>query len=261
RKGRWPLLMWHGGGLTGVSYESTPDGREGWLNLFLRKGWDVYVSDAVERGRAGFASPDVWPSEPIFLPYPDPFERFRIGDGEGSFSADPGKRKVLTGSQFPVEAYDNYMKQLVPRWLTTDNAIVAAYVALVDKVCPCVLLVHSQGATFAFQVAEQRPDKIKAIVAVESATAGSPDKAAAPKATPPPMLFGDYVDAQPRRARVKPIDLPSADAVRAGGGSVDVVNLPDIGIKGNSHMMMQDKNNAAIANVIQQWLVGKGMTE
>ena len=60
RKGKLPLLMWHGGGLTGVTYESTPDGREGWLNLFVRKGWDVYVSDAVERGRAGFAPPDVW---------------------------------------------------------------------------------------------------------------------------------------------------------------------------------------------------------
>ena len=59
RKGKLPLLMWHGGGLTGVTYESTPDGREGWLNMFVRKGWDVYVSDAVERGRAGFASPDV----------------------------------------------------------------------------------------------------------------------------------------------------------------------------------------------------------
>src|SRR5262249_29175779 len=67
RKGKLPLLMWHGGGLTGVTYETTPDGREGWLTLFVRKGWDVYVSDAVERGRAGFASPDVWPSEPIFL--------------------------------------------------------------------------------------------------------------------------------------------------------------------------------------------------
>jgi hypothetical protein len=47
RKGKYPLLMWHGGGLTGVTYESTPDGREGWLNLFIRKGWDVYNSDAV----------------------------------------------------------------------------------------------------------------------------------------------------------------------------------------------------------------------
>jgi hypothetical protein len=95
RKGKLPLLMWHGGGLTGVTYETTPDGREGWLNLFVRKGWDVYVSDAVERGRAGFASPDVWPSEPIFLNYADPFERFRIGDGEGSWNADSAKRKVL----------------------------------------------------------------------------------------------------------------------------------------------------------------------
>jgi hypothetical protein len=32
RKGKLPLLMWHGGGLTGVTYETTPDGREGWLN-------------------------------------------------------------------------------------------------------------------------------------------------------------------------------------------------------------------------------------
>ena len=55
RKGKLPLLLWHGGGLTGVTYESTPDGREGWLNMFVRKGWDTYVSDAVERGRAGFA--------------------------------------------------------------------------------------------------------------------------------------------------------------------------------------------------------------
>jgi hypothetical protein len=115
RKGKLPLLMWHGGGLTGVTYESTPDGREGWLNLFVRKGWDVYNSDAVERGRSGFAPPEVWPSEPSFLTYADPFERFRIGDGEGSWNPDPARRKVLPGSQFPVEAYDNYMKQQVPR--------------------------------------------------------------------------------------------------------------------------------------------------
>src|SRR3954452_23503647 len=37
RKGKVPLLMWHGGGFTGVTYESTPDGREGWLNLFVRR--------------------------------------------------------------------------------------------------------------------------------------------------------------------------------------------------------------------------------
>jgi pimeloyl-ACP methyl ester carboxylesterase len=260
RKGKLPLLMWHGGGLTGVTFESTPDGREGWINIFIRKGWDVYNSDAVERGRSGFASPDVWPSEPTFLTYADPFERFRIGDGEGSWNADPAKRRVLPGNQFPVEAYENYMKQSVPRWLTTDDAIIAAYVALVDKICPCVILVHSQGGAFGFKVAEQRPDKVKAMVAIESATAGIVANAGALKNTPVLMVFGDYVDQHPRWAKFKKIDLEYAAAVRAGGGKVDVINLPELGIKGNSHMLMQDKNNAQIADVIQKWLVGKGLS-
>lgn len=34
-----------------------------------------------------------------------------------------------------------------------------------------------------------------------------------------------------------------------------------IGIRGNSHMMMQDRNNVEIAEVIQQWLVSKGLVE
>jgi len=261
RKGKLPLLMWHGGGLTGVSYETTPDGREGWLNMFIPKGWDVYVSDAVERGRAGFASPDVWPSEPIFLNYADPYERFRIGDGAGSWNADPAKRRLLPGNQFPAEAYDNYMRQLVPRWLSTDKAVIDAYVALVDKVCPCVLLLHSQSGAFGLQVAEQRPDKIKAAIAIESASAGHPDKAAALKNTPIMMMFGDYVDQNARWTTYKKIDLEYAAAVRTAGGTVDVINLPDIGIKGNSHMLMQDKNNAEIADVIQKWLAGKGLVE
>ena len=262
RKGKYPLLMWHGAGLTGATYESTPDGREGWMNLFIRKGWDTYVSDAVERGRSGFASSDVWENDsPIFLNYQDPYERFRIGQGAGSWNADPAKRKPMPGTQFPVEAYDNYMKQSVPRWLSTDKAVVAAYVALVDKVCPCVLLAHSQGGWFAYKVAEQRPDKIKAIVAVESTTAGAIANAPKLKDTPMLMMFGDYVDQHPRWAAYKKTDTEYANAVRAAGGSVDWINLPDIGIKGNSHMLMQEKNNAEIAEVIQKWLVGKGLVD
>jgi pimeloyl-ACP methyl ester carboxylesterase len=261
RKGRLPLLMWHGGGLTGVTWETTPDGREGWLNMFVRKGWDVYVSDAVERGRSGFAGPDVWPDEPVFLTYADPFERFRIGAGEGSWNPDPAQRKLMPGVQFPVEAYANYMKQTVPRWLSTDGAVIAGYLALVDKVCPCVLVAHSQGGSFGFKVAEARPDRIKAIVAVESASAGTPAKAAALKDIPVLMMFGDNVDLHQRWVAYRKLDLDYAAAVRAAGGKVDVINLPDIGIRGNSHMVMMDKNNGAVADVIQKWLAEQGLTE
>jgi pimeloyl-ACP methyl ester carboxylesterase len=260
RTGKVPLLMWHGGGLTGVTYETTPDGREGWLNLFIRKGWDVYVSDAVERGRSGFASPDIWPGEPIFLTYADPFERFRIGTGEGSWSPDPTRQKLMPGEQFPVEAYANYMKQIVPRWLTTDDAVIAGYLALVDKVCPCVLLLHSQGGSFGLKVAEARPEKIKAIVAVEAASGGNLDKAAALKNVPVLMMFGDNVGLHPRWTAYRKLDLEYAAAVRAAGGKVDVIDLPDLGIKGNSHMMMMDRNNGAVADVIQRWLIGQGLS-
>ncbi len=64
----------------------------------------------LRRGRARplrLGQPDVLAGEPIFLTYADPCERFRIGDGAGSWNADPAKRKVLPGNQFPVEAYDN----------------------------------------------------------------------------------------------------------------------------------------------------------
>jgi pimeloyl-ACP methyl ester carboxylesterase len=261
RKGKYPLLLWHGGGLTGASFETTPDGREGWLNMFIRKGWDVYISDAVERGRSGFASPDIWKGEPVFLNATDPFERFRIGAGQGSYDPDSAKRRVLPGNQFPVEAYDQFMKQVVPRWLSTDDAIVAAYTELVDKICPCVILFHSQGGAFGFKVAQARPDKVKAIVAVESAGAGQVDRAGALKDTPVLMLFGDNIDKDARWTAYHKTDLDYAAAVRAGGGGVDVIELPDQGITGNSHMLIMDRNNAQIADLIQKWLVSKGLAD
>jgi hypothetical protein len=50
-------------------------------------------------------------------------------------------------------------------------------------------------------------------------------------------------------------------AIRDAGGSPELINLPTIGIKGNSHMMMMDKNSGDIAAVIQKWLESKGFTK
>ena len=58
-KGAVPLLLWHGGGLTGVTYETTPDGRPGWLQNLVLNGWTVYNSDAMERGCSGFPPPEL----------------------------------------------------------------------------------------------------------------------------------------------------------------------------------------------------------
>ena len=49
-----PVVMVHGATLTGKSWETTPDGRMGWDEYFVRKGHPVYVPDQVGRGRSGF---------------------------------------------------------------------------------------------------------------------------------------------------------------------------------------------------------------
>jgi hypothetical protein len=259
-KGKVPILLWHGGGLTGVSYETTPDGREGWLNYFIKMGWNTYNSDAVERGRSGWAMyPEIFKGEPLFLTKENPFERFRIGQGSGSYSKNVAQMKVLPGNQFPVESYDNFTKQIVPRWTTTDEPIIGAYTELVDKVGPCVIVFHSQAGQFGFKVAQARPEKVKALVAIEPSTGGDPTKVAAIKGIPTLVLFGDYIEQDSRWPKIKENVIKFLDAVKSAGGNPEVVDLPKLGVKGNSHMMMMDKNNLEVAKVIQAWLVKQGL--
>jgi pimeloyl-ACP methyl ester carboxylesterase len=258
RKGKLPLLLWHGGGLTGVTYETKPDGGEGWLTYFIRKGWDSYISDAVERGRSGWTN--TFKGDAVFLPFGDPWERFRIGP-PGSWNDDKARRATYHGTQFPIDAYDQFMKQGVPRWLTTDDAIIAAYVELVDKICPCVVMVHSQSGSFGFKVLEARPDKVKALVAVEPTLGGDRNKIAAIKAAPILIIYGDNAKDHPRWMKIRQGGVDYAGALKAAGGQIDVIDLPDVGIKGNSHMIMMDKNSDAVAALIQKWLVDRGFGE
>ncbi len=259
RKGRVPLLMWHGGGLTGATYETKPDGGAGWGNFFIRKGFDVYISDAMERGRSGWT--DKFKGEPLFLPLNDPWLRFRIGDKPSDWDPDPAKRKTYPGMQFPVEAYEQFMKQAVPRWLTTDDEIVAAYIALVDKVCPCAVMVHSQSGSFGFRVLEARPDMIKALIAVEPTVGGDKSKVASIKNTPIMMMYGDNVKAHARWSKIRQGGVDYADVLKAAGGNADIYDLPDMGLKGNSHMIMMDRNSDQVADLIHKWLLGKGLAE
>jgi hypothetical protein len=243
RRGAVPLLMWHGGGLTGVTYETTPDGREGWLNWFVKRGWDVYNSDAVERGRAGWAMyPDIFKGEPVFLPKDEPYGRFR-----------------MKGSQFPTDAYDNFVRQIVPRWTTTDDAIIAAYTALVDRVCPCAILFHSQAGQFGFKVAQARPDKVKALIAVEPAGQGDAKLVDRLKGIPTLFVYGDGIETDKRWPTIRKNGVAFGEAIRAAGGRVDVVDLPKAGIAGNSHMLMMDKNNLEVAALVQRWLEQQGL--
>jgi pimeloyl-ACP methyl ester carboxylesterase len=260
-KAKYPLLLWHGGGLSGATFETTPDGRPGWESFFLAAGHHVYVSDAVERGRASWARyPEIFKSEPLFRTKKEAWELFRIGP-TGSYATAPAQRTSFAQSRFTRDAFDVFMKQSIPRWLTNDAATQAAYDAYVTKVCPCVIVVHSQGGNFAFNAALRYPDKVKAIVAVE--TSGSPE----PRSTdlrrlagiPMLWLWGDNLDAYTFWRGVRVRQEQFRQELRAAGGIADEIDLPQLGIRGNSHMMMMDRNSDEIAALIQQWLQKQGL--
>src|SRR5499425_2572812 len=120
---------------------------------------------------------------------------------------DKANRTTYAGAQFPIEAYAQFMKQGVPRWLTTDDQIVAAYIELVDRVCPCVVMVHSQSGTFGYRVLEARPDKVKALVAVEPTLGGDRNKVQSIKATPILVVYGDNAKDHPRWSTARAVSI------------------------------------------------------
>lgn len=258
-RAKLPILLWHGGGLTGVTWETKPDGKPGWQHFFLQNGYDTYVSDAVERGRASWARfPEIFKTEPLFRTKKEAWELFRIGP-----TYEPGGQRVAyEGQQFPVEAFDQFMKQAVPRWTSTDAAIQRAYDAYVDKVCPCIVVVHSQGGNFGFTAALNAPDKIKALVAVEPS--GSPDPAkvdvAKLKGVPHLILWGDYIDQNEAWQGYRKAPTRYREALVAAGVKADVMDLPAMGVKGNSHMLMMDRNSDDIARRVHDWLGQQGLT-
>lgn len=255
-RGRCPLLLWHGGGLTGACFEDTPDGRPGWLNYFIQKGWTVFNSDAVERGRSGWMPYDEpFTDMPFYFPEYFPFELWRLGNGrykemDWSFYND---------SQFPIEYYDELLKRLVPSWANSYPLTLQAYKELVDREDESVILGHSQGASFAFRIAELIPEKVKAIVAIEPGAGGDLENAKRLKNIPILSVYGDYIKNSDRWTKICAKTKDYYDEIRKNGGKVDSIFLPDIGYNGNSHLLMIEKNNKEIGDYINNWLKEQGL--
>lgn len=244
-----PLQLWHGGGLTGACWETTPDGRPGWLHYFVRRGWDTYLCDAAERGRAGYAPQHLW-GAPLSQTAEAVFARFRLGPGLDGVALADAARQAFPEGQFPAEAFEALARQLVPRWAHTDAVILDAYAALLDRVAPSAVVCHSQGGMFGLTMAQRRPDRVRAVVALEPAAVPPPSDEDAGYAVPTLIILGDRIDGDARwpamRARI--------EAFARRHASVEILSLPDLGMRGNSHMLMMDRNQLDIADLAHDWL-------
>jgi len=274
-----PLVMWHGFGQFSKTWETTPDGREGFQNIFLKRRFGVYLLDQPRRGRAGRSM-----VEATITPNPDEqfwFNAFRVGVWPDYF---PG----VQFSKDP-EALNQYFRQMTPNIGGFDvNVITDAVSELFNKTGPAILVTHSHSGGFGWSTAIKNPN-VKAIVSYEPGSGFVFPEGEVPEPiesssgalraigismeeflelTKIPIIiyYGDNIPAEldPNpgtdgwRVRLEMARL-WRDAVKRHGGDVTVVHLPEIGIKGNTHFPFSDLNNLEIADLMSEWFKENGL--
>jgi pimeloyl-ACP methyl ester carboxylesterase len=255
---RLPLVLIHGCCLTGKTWETTPDGRMGWDEYLLRKGFPVYVIDQAWRGRSA-ASPAAINAVKTGSAPADQLPTVFSAGREAAWAIFRfGKQypDVFPGQQFPLEAQGEFWKQMVPDWLAslpTPNPTVPDLSQLAQKLDGAILVSHSQSGIYPFQTAVLDRKGIAGIVSIEPGACPAAGDDMKPFAGLPILvLFGDYVDQSPRWAPRLAACREFIRAANAAGGKAELVLLPEIGIHGNTHMLMQDRNNLQVAD----WLIG-----
>nr|WP_309502021.1 alpha/beta fold hydrolase [uncultured Roseovarius sp.] len=226
-----PMVLIHGGGMHGSTWETTPDGRPGWLHLLLDRGHTVHVIDLVERGRSGFAA-GIWDESPILRSAEEAWSLFRFGAPE-AFAA----RRTFAGQQFPVDHFDAFCRQLVPRWLNTSALQVAGLVALLDRVGRATLICHSQGGEIALDATRERPGAVAGILAVEPSAQpriGLP--------CPIALLAGDFLDTAPQWIRRAADWRQAIHQIAQTGGAAHLIDTAADVAPGGSHMLMMDRH-------------------
>lgn len=261
------VVMIHGMSLSGKTWETTPDGRMGWDEYFVRKGRAVYIPDQVSRGRSGFnqavfndvRAGVIPPSkQPPLMRFSDAilWANFRFGGKLGVPYAD---------QQFPMTALGELAKQCIPdanAVLPTPNPTYKALSDLSAQLKRAVLVSHSQSGAFPLQAALINPAGIAGMVLVEPG--GFPRYSDAQIATvakvPVLVVFGDHLGETTDCVRAFTWKAPFENSkafvarVTAAGGNARMLYLPEKGVHGNSHMPMQDRNNLQVADLILKWL-------
>jgi pimeloyl-ACP methyl ester carboxylesterase len=261
-----PVVMVHGCCLSSKTWETTPDGRMGWNEYFVRKNRSVYLADQVARARSGFdatiinsvKSGAVPPSQlpnVLFASHQVAWTVFRFGPTFGTAFPD---------EQFPVQAADELYKQMIPDFnslLPTPNPTWKDMAALAVQLHGAVLMGHSESGFFPEEAALIDPTGVRGIVSIEMActTTMNPQQLATMAKIPILVMFGDHLgDVKGPFGSIWTTNFDTCrkfvDQVTAAGGDAQLMQLPKLGIKGNSHMLMQDKNNLQLADLILTWI-------
>lgn len=271
-----PLVYVHGFGGSGVCWQMTPDGRDGFATLMLRRGWSSYVVDLPGRGRAGrtSATTTVKPvADEMFW-----FDIWRIGIW-------PNYNK---GVQFPKDSISlsQFFREMTPD-ISDHRQDVPALGALSDRIGDHILVTHSAGGFPGWMSAMQNKE-VKGVVSyepggfvfpegevpapIEGLTGGvsgipvSKEQFEQLTKIPVILYFGDYIPETPTknlgdenwRVRLQ-MARKFVETINKHGGNATLIELPKIGIYGNTHFLMQDLNNDELADLLERWLINNDL--
>jgi pimeloyl-ACP methyl ester carboxylesterase len=310
RKHPYPIVFIEGCCPSGAPYMGTPDGRDGWGQYFLSKGYAVYIMDQVGRGRSPYIG-SVYGSARARTPKEIErdfiaVEKYNLFPQAKLHTQWPGPGTVgdPVFDQFMAAMFPNQSGGAARERLNRD-----AIVALLDRIGPAILAPHSQSGSFVWLAADARPQLVKALLMVEAGSSsfyeiqlvGAPDwfkdgelskpygVTRSPITYDPPVKgFEDFAlvrqekadgpdlarcwqQLEPAKKLINFKNIPtlqmSAEAsfgaptahcnaafLKSAGVPVDFIKLADIGIRGNGHFLMLEKNNLEIAAVIADWL-------
>jgi hypothetical protein len=274
-----PLLFWHGWWVESSCWDTTPDGREGFRTLFLRRGFPVYLLDQPRRGAAARRRrpPRSAPS--------------RTSSGSSTSSAwDCGQTSTTTASsRLTPAALEQFFRAMVPDTGPLDTeVIVAGASAAIDRIGPLVLVTHSHAGGFGW-LAQLRNRNVRAVVSIEPGSGFVFPEGELPEAMPSsngtlepvpvpveefealtrvPIIvyYGDNIPTEPTdiagrdnwRVR-QDIARIWIDTINRHGGDATFVSLPEQGIHGNTHFAFSDLNNHEVADQIAAFLTEKGL--
>lgn len=280
-----PLVMVHGGCQTGKTWESTPDGREGFQTTFVRRGFAVYVIDFPGRGKSGipsFSGPlgnltgtQIIPPVTVNFGHELSFLASRLG---------PKPFEFYPNTQFPKAAIEQFYRQGVAGIADDAGVISDAIAALFERIGPAILLTHSQGGLMGW-LAAIKSANVTAIVSYEpfvscfpqeevpempplsdgsaapAVEAVSPDEFARLTRIPIQIVWGDNIPKEPHPSAAVDVWRASAmasrkfiDLLNRQGGDATILDLPSMGIKGNTHFPFADLNSMQIADLLSEYL-------
>lgn len=265
-----PIVLIHGGATSGAVYVSTPDGREGWAIYFVRHGWKVYVVDWPGHGRS-----------PMPEEYPTMSLR-RVVDATLELLNRIGPAVVLTHSMSGVVGWK--LAETVPKQVAAIVSIATGPPVNMPKGSfPAISAIHNSfvptGSGSYFP--EDKPVRYKLGAAKQAyaSTALFPlealDEFYATLVPESPRALNEVfnkdgmgITVDPKKFAIVPQVLITGDEDPRHSNVVDEgtarfvgaehIYLADVGMRGHGHMMMIEKDNQKIAQLIIDWLVKKG---